>query len=59
MRLALPLLGRSSRLSPDGQWVAYTVDTLDKESGKRKRITHIWMSSWSGDSDLQLTYGTE
>ena len=45
------------RFSPDGQWVAYTVDTLDKESDKR--ITHIWMASWTGDSELQLTYGAE
>ena len=45
------------RCSPDGQWVAYTVDTLDKDSDKR--ITHIWMASWAGDAELQLTYGSE
>ncbi len=45
------------RLSTDGRWVAYTVDSLDKETDKR--ITHIWMASWAGDSELQLTYGTE
>ncbi len=45
------------RFSPDGQWVAYTVDSLDQETDKR--ITHIWMASWAGDIELQLTYGTE
>lgn len=43
--------------SPDGKWVAYTVAQVDKE--KDKRVTHIWMASWDGDQDVQLTYGTE
>jgi dipeptidyl aminopeptidase/acylaminoacyl peptidase len=45
------------RCSPDGKWVAYTVNSLDKDSDKG--ITHIWMSAWSGGEELELTYGAE
>ena len=41
------------QVSPDGDWVAYTVRTAD--AVKDKRITHIWMSSWDGQRALQLT----
>ena len=43
------------RVSPDGDWVAYTVRTADLV--KDKRITHIWMASWDGQRTLQLTQG--
>jgi dipeptidyl aminopeptidase/acylaminoacyl peptidase len=43
------------RVSPDGDWVAYTVRTADLV--KDKRITHIWMASWDGQRALQLTQG--
>ena len=36
------------QVSPDGEWVAYTVRTADLV--KDKRITHIWMSSWDGST---------
>lgn len=39
--------------SPDGQWVAYTVSTIDAE--KDKRNTDIWMVKWDGTEQLQLT----
>jgi dipeptidyl aminopeptidase/acylaminoacyl peptidase len=41
------------QISPDGDWVAYTVRTsnLDKD----KRATHIWMTSWDGRRSVQLT----
>ena len=39
--------------SPDGQWVAYTVTTIDAE--KDKRNTDIWMVKWDGSEQLQLT----
>jgi dipeptidyl aminopeptidase/acylaminoacyl peptidase len=42
------------QLSPDGQWVAYTVRTAD--AAKDKRFTHVWMASWDGKHNLQLTY---
>ncbi len=44
-------------LSPDGQWVLYTVSTVDLE--KDKRITNLWMAKWDGSENLQLTYGNE
>ena len=45
------------QLSPDGKWVAYTVATVDREADKR--VTHIWMVSYDGKQDLQLTNGAE
>ena len=41
------------QVSPDGDWVAYTVRTADLV--KDKRITHIWMANWDGRRTLQLT----
>jgi dipeptidyl aminopeptidase/acylaminoacyl peptidase len=39
--------------SPDGQWVAYTVTTIDAE--KDRRNTDVWMVKWDGSDQLQLT----
>ncbi|MEX2273869.1 MAG: S9 family peptidase [Vicinamibacterales bacterium] len=39
--------------SPEGLWVAYTVNTVDAE--KDKRNTDIWMAKWDGTQQLQLT----
>jgi dipeptidyl aminopeptidase/acylaminoacyl peptidase len=39
--------------SPDGQWVAYTVTTIDAKEDKRN--TDIWMVKWDGSERLQLT----
>ena len=44
-------------ISPDGQWVAYTLSRTDTEADKR--ITDIWMISWDGSQDLRLTYGVD
>ena len=41
------------QVSPDGEWVAYTVRTADLVKDKRR--THIWMTSWDGERSLQLT----
>ena len=41
------------QVSPEGNWVAYTVRTLDMKEDKRH--THIWMTSWDGARTLQLT----
>jgi dipeptidyl aminopeptidase/acylaminoacyl peptidase len=43
------------QVSPEGDWVAYTVRTADLV--KDKRITHVWMASWDGQRTLQLTQG--
>ncbi|MEO8678774.1 MAG: S9 family peptidase [Vicinamibacterales bacterium] len=39
--------------SPDGQWVAYTLTTIDVE--KDKRNSDIWMVKWDGSEQIQLT----
>ncbi|MEO8448799.1 MAG: S9 family peptidase [Gemmatimonadota bacterium] len=44
-------------VSPDGQWVAYTVVTSD--SVRDKRNTDIYMVSWDGSRTIQLTSGPE
>ena len=41
------------QLSPEGNWVAYTVTANDHD--KDEQVTHIWMSSWDGKQQLQLT----
>lgn len=43
--------------SPEGQWVAYTLSTID--SVKDHRTSHIWMISWDGSQDIQLTGSIE
>ncbi len=39
--------------SPDGKWVSYTLTTID--SLKDSRNSDIWMISWDGTQDIQLT----
>jgi dipeptidyl aminopeptidase/acylaminoacyl peptidase len=39
--------------SPDGRWVAYTVSMLD--SARDRSTSDLWMTSWRGDTTLQLT----
>jgi dipeptidyl aminopeptidase/acylaminoacyl peptidase len=41
------------QLSEDGEWIAYTVTNAD--TVKDEFITHIWMASWHGDRNVQLT----
>ena len=42
------------QLSPDGQWVAYTVDVVD--TARDQRNSDLWMTSWDGSTTLQLTH---
>lgn len=44
-------------VSPDGRWVAYTVSHVD--TAEDKNITDLWMVSWDGSDDIQLTRGKE
>ena len=44
-------------VSPDGEWVAYTVSQIDTKEDKTQ--THLWMVKWDGSVHLQLTYGKE
>lgn len=41
-------------VSPDGKWVLYTVSSMDLK--KDHRTTDLWMVSWDGKQDIQLTY---
>lgn len=41
-------------VSPDGQWVAYTVSRIDARDDKN--LTQLWMVSWDGKQDIELTY---
>jgi dipeptidyl aminopeptidase/acylaminoacyl peptidase len=45
------------QVSPDGQWVAYTVSKVD--SLKDNRSSDIWMISWDGKTNIQLTHTPE
>jgi dipeptidyl aminopeptidase/acylaminoacyl peptidase len=45
------------RISPDGEWVAYTVTMVD--TAQDKKISHLWMASWDGRNSRQLTFGKE
>jgi dipeptidyl aminopeptidase/acylaminoacyl peptidase len=45
------------QVSPDGQWVAYTLGHIDTTADKR--ITDLWMVSWDGSQDIQLTYNVD
>jgi dipeptidyl aminopeptidase/acylaminoacyl peptidase len=40
-------------LSPDGQWVAYTVSTAD--TARDRSDSDVWMTSWDGRRSLRLT----
>ena len=44
-------------VSPDGKWVAYTLSRVDV--AEDKNISDLWMVSWDGTQDIQLTFGTE
>lgn len=44
-------------VSPDGRWVAYTLSSTDV--AEDKSVSHLWMVSWDGKEDIQLTYGKE
>src|SRR5215831_2480194 len=45
------------QVSPDGNWVAYVLSTVD--SAKDKRNNDIWMISWDGKQNVQLTNNAE
>jgi dipeptidyl aminopeptidase/acylaminoacyl peptidase len=45
------------QISPEGNWVAYTLTTVDKEADKRR--TALCMVNWEGTQDVQLTFGKQ
>jgi len=44
-------------VSPEGDWVAYTVSQTDTKEDKA--LTHLWMAKWDGSVRLQLTFDKE
>jgi dipeptidyl aminopeptidase/acylaminoacyl peptidase len=44
-------------VSPDGDWVIYTVSQVDTKEDKSQ--TQLWMVKWDGSAHLQMTYGKE
>jgi dipeptidyl aminopeptidase/acylaminoacyl peptidase len=44
---------RDPQRSPDGKWVAYVVSRAVKETDKND--TDIWMASWDGTQEIQVT----
>lgn len=45
------------QVSPDGKWIAYTLTHVDTTDDKN--VTNLWMISWDGTQDIQLTRGKE
>lgn len=48
---------RDPQVSPDGQWVAYVFSTVDIKEDKAN--SHIWMVSFDGKNDRQMTWSQE
>ncbi|MFN0084294.1 MAG: S9 family peptidase [Blastocatellia bacterium] len=48
---------RDPQLSPDGQWVAYVVSSIDAKEDKS--AAHIWMISYDGKINRQMTWSQE
>jgi dipeptidyl aminopeptidase/acylaminoacyl peptidase len=44
-------------ISPDGEWVLYSVSRTDAKEDKNE--SHLWMVKWDGSERVQLTYGKE
>ena len=44
-------------VSPDGQWIAYTLSSVD--SANDKRNSDIWMTDLAGRTHLQLTFSED
>lgn len=48
---------RDPQVSPDGQWIAYVVSTTDTKEDKSN--SHIWMVSYDGKVDRQITFSQD
>jgi tricorn protease-like protein len=44
------------QVSPDGDWVLYTLTTTD--AGADRRRTDVWKVKWDGSGQSRLTYGS-
>jgi dipeptidyl aminopeptidase/acylaminoacyl peptidase len=48
---------RDPQVSPDGQWIAYVVATVDTKEDKTS--SHIWMIGYDGKNDRQITFSQD
>jgi dipeptidyl aminopeptidase/acylaminoacyl peptidase len=48
---------RDAQISPDGKWVAYTVNTVDVAADKSD--TDVWITSWDGTQHMRMTTSPE
>jgi len=48
---------RDPQVSPDGQWIAYVVSTVDTKEDKNN--AHIWMIGYDGKNDRQITFSQD
>src|SRR3954454_12597478 len=48
---------RDAQISPDGKWVAYTVNTVDAVADKSD--TDVWIASWDGKQQMRMTTSAE
>jgi dipeptidyl aminopeptidase/acylaminoacyl peptidase len=44
-------------ISPDGEWILYTVSTRDMDDEELARSTHLWRVGVDGEGNRQLTHG--
>ena len=44
-------------VSPDGEWIVYSVSQIDTKEDKSQ--SHLWMVRWDGSARIQLTFGKE
>lgn len=48
---------RDPQISPDGQWIAYVVATVNTKDDKTN--SHIWMVGYDGNDDRQITFSED
>src|SRR5947209_8256941 len=48
---------RDAQISPDGKWVAYTVNSVDTAADKTD--TDAWITTWDGTQNLRMTTSPE
>ena len=48
---------RDPQVSPDGQWIAYVVGTVDAKEDKSN--SHLWLVGYDGNNDRQITFSQD
>jgi dipeptidyl aminopeptidase/acylaminoacyl peptidase len=47
------------QVSPDGDWVLYTLTLTSTDAAKDGRDTDVWMVKWDGSQKIRLTYSAD